>query len=90
MSPQGQSILVQISLQIRVITIFFKVFYCVFFKGHSPGHLQNGIFCAWAALFIFLPSHLPIISTHCDSSYIFKMLQNVWSTINGKKVNTFL
>ena len=80
MSPQGQSVLVQISLQIRVITIFFKVFYCVFFKGSSPGHLQNEMLCVWVALFIFLASHLPIIPTNCDSS-IYSRSCDVRSTI---------
>ena len=46
-SPKGQLISVQIirafsfSLQIRVITSFFEVFCSVFYKGHSPGHLQK-------------------------------------------------
>ena len=87
MSPQGQSILMQIRLQIRVITSLFQVFCSVFFKEDSPGHLQNGIFCTWAGLFIFLASHLPTIPTHCDSAHIFKILPNVRSTINGKKAN---
>ena len=64
MSPQGhQSILAQINLQIRVVTSFSQVLCSVFFKGHSPGHLYNGIFSRWAGLFIFLASHLPTILT---------------------------
>ena len=76
---------VHISLQIRVVTSFFQVFCSLFFKGNSPGDLQNGIFCRLAGLFIFLASHLP--STHCDFSHIFKILPNVRSTINGKKAD---
>ena len=91
MSPQGQSILVQIRLQIGVITSFFHVFCSVFFKWDSPGHLQNGIFCKWAGLFIILARHLPTIySLWCDSSHIFKILPNVRSTINGTKTDTNL
>ena len=44
MSPQGQSILVQITRALLALVLyanFFQVFCSVFFKGHSPWHLQK-------------------------------------------------
>ena len=88
MSPQGQSILVQISLQYRVITSFFQVFCTVGFKGHSPGNLQNGIFCTWAGLFIFLASHLPTILT--VTVLIYSRSYQMYIHCYGEKAGTDL
>ena len=67
--------------QIRVITSFFQVFCSVFFKGHWARHLQNGICCIWAGLFIFLASHLPTILTVLTLliySRSYQMLEHVY------------
>ena len=80
MSSQGQSLLVEISLQIRVITSFFQVFRSVYFKGHSPRNLQNGIFCTWAGLFIFLARELPSIYL-LYSVWLFSYIQDLTNQI---------
>ena len=66
------------SLQIRVIISFFQVFCSVFFKGHSPGHLQKQNLLHVSQT-IYIPRQL---FTYSDSSHIFKILPNFRSTIN--------
>ena len=86
-TPQGQLILVQITKAFSCLALVYKLgwlqvsskwFALYLLKGAHLGICRNGIFCTWAILFVFL------------ASYIFKILSNVSSTINGKKANTNL
>ena len=97
-TPQGQSISVQRTRAISCLALVYKLewlqvsskwFPQYFLKGTHLGICRNGIFCTWARLLVFLASYL---GSYCVwlVSYIFKILPNVRSTINGKKANTNL
>ena len=97
-TPQGQSILVQITRAFSCLALVYKLgwlkvsskwFALNVLKGTPLGICRNGIFCTSAGLFVFLASYL-LIHLVWLFSCIFKILPNLRSTINAKKTNANL
>ena len=85
-TPQGQSILVQITRAFRCLALVYKLgllqVSCKCFSQHSLrethlGICKNRIFCTWARLFVSLVSYFPTV-TLLMYSRSYQMLDPLW------------